>query len=555
MGHGDDGPGDGYRAVAAVQIADEGAIDFQYIDGEFLQIAQGRVAGAEVVDGDGYAERPQLAQGGVGAGEIVDDGAFGDFDFQAGRCQAAVGQGLGNHAGQILLQELAGGEVDRHPQIGQSGLLKLPGLAAGLLQHPAPQAHDHAGLFGHGDEFAGGDQPPLGMLPAYQGLAGDQGAVGAVVLGLKVQLESAVFQSQPQIGLQGHALHRLLVHGRSEHLIAVAAESFGPVQGQIGVFHQGRNIFAIQGKQGDADTGGEEDLLRAHRNRQRHGVEQFLGDLGGVFSAVDFGEQNIEAVAGKMGRRVAGADAAGDPFGEQLQRLVADPVAVGVVDTLEVVDVEGEHRQHFPAAQVAGQTLTETVAEQPAVWQFGEGVVKCQEPHCLFGLSTVGDILGDLNEMGDESPRILDRKDGSLFQIRLPFLAPVAKGALPLDPGAELFPHLAFFLGRQFPEDADVLTDDFVEAEAGSLAEFAVYVLNDAAGVGHDNDHRIGFDRLQQFVQVVGVGEVFGAGERHDAAFGLEKGKTDSELKASSVPKSGCSGMNIADPGVEPPTI
>ena len=41
--------------LGSVEWLDEGPIDLQDVDGEPLEIAKGRVAGAEVVDGDGDA--------------------------------------------------------------------------------------------------------------------------------------------------------------------------------------------------------------------------------------------------------------------------------------------------------------------------------------------------------------------------------------------------------------------------------------------------------------------------------------------------------------------
>ncbi|MPM91933.1 hypothetical protein SDC9_139067 [bioreactor metagenome] len=48
--------------------------------------------------------------------DIVDEGAFGDFQLQRGGRQAAVAEGVADHAGQVGLAELASRQVDRQPQ-------------------------------------------------------------------------------------------------------------------------------------------------------------------------------------------------------------------------------------------------------------------------------------------------------------------------------------------------------------------------------------------------------------------------------------------------------
>ena len=45
-------------ARVAAEAGDEGPVDLHDVDGEAAQVAQRRVAGAEVVDGQPHAERP-----------------------------------------------------------------------------------------------------------------------------------------------------------------------------------------------------------------------------------------------------------------------------------------------------------------------------------------------------------------------------------------------------------------------------------------------------------------------------------------------------------------
>jgi hypothetical protein len=67
VGHGDDGLGDGQVARVGGEVADEGAVDLEGVDVHPLEVGHGRVAGAEVVDGDLDAGRGE-------AGELGGDG-------------------------------------------------------------------------------------------------------------------------------------------------------------------------------------------------------------------------------------------------------------------------------------------------------------------------------------------------------------------------------------------------------------------------------------------------------------------------------------------------
>ena len=57
-----DGADDGMGALGAFEGAHERAIDLDLVEGEAQQVAQCRIAGAEIVERDPEAERMQLAQ-------------------------------------------------------------------------------------------------------------------------------------------------------------------------------------------------------------------------------------------------------------------------------------------------------------------------------------------------------------------------------------------------------------------------------------------------------------------------------------------------------------
>ena len=88
----------------------EGPVDLDDVHGKLAEVGQGRVAGAEVVDGDEDAHRPQALQLAQRARPLGEDGALGELQHQATRGDAVAAQGPLDHAGQVTLLEL----VDRH---------------------------------------------------------------------------------------------------------------------------------------------------------------------------------------------------------------------------------------------------------------------------------------------------------------------------------------------------------------------------------------------------------------------------------------------------------
>ncbi len=85
MGHVDHRLGDDPALRVARQIADERAIDFQHVDLQRFQMAERRVACAEIVDRDAATERAHIVDEGRDLRHILYHRGFGDFDREARR--------------------------------------------------------------------------------------------------------------------------------------------------------------------------------------------------------------------------------------------------------------------------------------------------------------------------------------------------------------------------------------------------------------------------------------------------------------------------------------
>ncbi len=72
--------------------------------------------------------------------------AFGQFDFQLGRCQLVAGKQVGDLGGKTMVEKLAGQDIDRHRNLETFAPFPFRHLAAGLLDHPIANADDQTGF-------------------------------------------------------------------------------------------------------------------------------------------------------------------------------------------------------------------------------------------------------------------------------------------------------------------------------------------------------------------------------------------------------------------------
>ena len=89
----------------------------------------------------------------------------------------------------------------------------------------------------------------------------------------------------------------------------------------------------------------------------------------------EVGEHDRELVAAEPGQRVALAQRAAEALGDDLEQLVAVVVPERVVDLLEAVEVDEQHRDRAVRAHALDRAL-DALVEERAVRQPGEGVVE-----------------------------------------------------------------------------------------------------------------------------------------------------------------------------------
>ncbi|GCC48752.1 hypothetical protein chiPu_0033275, partial [Chiloscyllium punctatum] len=153
-----DGLDDRGRRAGSGKILDEGAVDLDLVERKALQIAQRRIAGAEIVERDAHAELAQLMQD-IECGIVVaDQHGLGDLELEPRGRESRRRQRGGDVERQRLALELDRRHVDRNMDM----IRPVHGFPARGVEHPVPEIVDQAGILGDRDEVRGRDGPALG---------------------------------------------------------------------------------------------------------------------------------------------------------------------------------------------------------------------------------------------------------------------------------------------------------------------------------------------------------------------------------------------------------
>ena len=224
--------------------------------------------------------------------------------------------------------------------------MPLRTLSAGLVQDPLADRDDQAAGFEGRDEVVGLHDPPLRVSPSQERLHADEGAGGELDGWLVQEKELAVVEGMVQVDFDGSVVVDGFLHRRGEGHRAVLAGWPWPDRGRcrrreeapraatrspsampmLAVTSKGTSLAEIE-------NGGGQDVADPLRHHLRPGGQ------GGAF------DEHDELVTSEPAHRVPFTECAGQSGGDTGQQLVARLVAQGVVDVLEVVEVEEERRQ------------------------------------------------------------------------------------------------------------------------------------------------------------------------------------------------------------------
>ena len=350
--------------------------------------------------------------------------------------------------------ELAAAYIHRQREMGGAA---LPGpdhqLPAGGFQHPVAQRHDQPGGLGLLDELGRIDQAAPRMLPAHQRFRAGH-APRRIDLRLVVQHELAFIERPAQVRIeQGTGGNRRL-HFRVEEAQRVAARLLGLVHGRIGTLHQFIDRHRMIAEQRDADARRAVVAARivfaaAEAQVQQVGFVEHGLDLhrhtlrlhGGQRLGVEIFENDHELVAAQPRHGVALADAGCQARGDFDQELVADIVPQGIVEGLEIVQIEQHQCAVAAVPGAAGQSLPQAFEHQAAVGQPGQRIVESQMPDLVLRRLAQGDIGKGGDIVGNRTARALHCRDIDPAWIDFTAFAAVPDFTAPGAVLFETFPH------------------------------------------------------------------------------------------------------------------
>jgi len=169
MGQRDERLHDGRGARGDEHVVHERAVDLDMRDRQPVQVAQRRIAGAEIVQRNADAMRLERIHLGDDVVDIAHQHALRQFQFQQEGIGARFGQ-QGDDAGDKTgLAHLACADVDGD-RVGTGHRIALPlhQLPASRLEDPVADLDDEIGLFGMRNECARTEQAALRVHPAHQ---------------------------------------------------------------------------------------------------------------------------------------------------------------------------------------------------------------------------------------------------------------------------------------------------------------------------------------------------------------------------------------------------
>ncbi len=241
---------DRHRARIGADAGNEAAVHLDLVEGEGAQIAQRRVACAEIVHGDAHAEVAQRMQELQVLPVLREQHGFGDLELKPARMQPRLVERGDDRRQQADLLELAGRQVDGDLDVARPARCR----AAGLPEHPFAEVADQAGLLGHGDEFGRTEQAALWMTPAHQRLEARDAVVGQRQHRLVVQFELLGGQRLAQFESEPVAALRVEAHGVLVETEGGAAVRLGCIERKVGVAQQRVDVVAVLGGKRDADA-------------------------------------------------------------------------------------------------------------------------------------------------------------------------------------------------------------------------------------------------------------------------------------------------------------
>ena len=266
--------------------------------------------------------------------------------------------------------------------------------------------------------------------------------------------------------------------------------------GALGVIH--RRIGIAQQRSGVLPVGREKTDANARGGVKRIAIDQItigqvllnlVGNAGRHHRAIDFRKHDDKFVTAQASHQIAGANGFTQAQSHFFQDLIANMVAEGVVDVLEVVEVNHHQCQAATFALANAQTLCQLRLERKAVRQLGERVVVSQVGEAISRLFAGADVVEVGHIVLRHAGFVADNRDRQPLGIGAAVLALVPDFALPEAFLGQRLPHRTKKrrVGVAGGENFWIFTQNFVNAVTSHFGKSRIDCDNPVAGIGNQN--------------------------------------------------------------------
>ncbi|MCY1223137.1 hypothetical protein D9M72_352490 [compost metagenome] len=289
----------------------------------------------------------------------------------------AVREMVGNRLGV----QFGRGDVDCQHRFRAEQRLELPAIGHRLVDHPPVDLGEETGAFGDRHEFIRGNIAEDRRVPAQQRFAACDAAFGVDHRHVD-EMELFVRIERAQLVLDLAQPRALIVKRARETGRTVLAAGLRLIHRGIGIRNQLGKVGRIVRADRRADACGHRVALvgdfEAVLEQSQNGGRDFP-DRSVAGSRSHENGEFVAGEAGKNGRLLAaplgnGIDTLADADGQRLQELVADLVAVLVIDELEVVDVDHQQAALLAGGDCLAHGAGGKCVEMAAVADAGQGV-------------------------------------------------------------------------------------------------------------------------------------------------------------------------------------
>ena len=407
-------------------------------------MAERGVAGAEPVKHQRRAHLPHPLQQHRRIFRILHHQAFGDRELERSALGVVPAQ-CGAHVGQkVVAQQLARGRGDggENRRVDLERLLPGGELARRRVENICADVDHHPGRLRNRGELVLVENAEPRMAPAGQRLKPGDGPILQPDDRPEQHHDLAPLDRMAQVVFERPSVGGVGAHRRDEQNGPVAARLLRIGEGELRVGEQFPALdVLLRIVERGPDRHRQRNLPFAEAERRGERGAQALERSGKVARRRLGQNDRAELVPGEPRQRVARLQVARQAARDGEQRGVAHRQAEGIVDPLEAVDVDGEHRRRRRARLLREiERRRQPVLEQLAVGKAGQIVVDGVVEHALFGRLDFRDVRQradhphDLSVGADHRPRLQHVPEVMAVRAAQPQIVVDPAGALMQEP-------------------------------------------------------------------------------------------------------------------------